>query len=84
MTQVKFCKDCRWYKNYPKALTQHICNRRTKKVLSIITGKIETGCLEESCRTERHEFILDEPCGPEAKYFEKRLSWWERLKEKMK
>lgn len=65
MTQVKFCKDCRW------------CVLGTR----IYYDQCECpDSYHSCCLTERE--LGD--CGPEAKYFEKRLTWWERLKEKMK
>jgi hypothetical protein len=82
MTQVKFCKDCRWHTRYPRH--GDYCTRPIKGNLCVVVGKIEVWALNHHCSNERKECDLLDKCGPEAKYFEKRLSWWERLKEKMK
>ena len=77
MTQVKFCKDCRWFEGI-EGLETGYCLLSYEIFKNPINGKIE--------KIYQYNFIERDfgKCGPEAKYFEKRLSWWERLKEKMK
>jgi hypothetical protein len=60
MSEVKFCKDCKWYR---KGINE-VCLR---PVINLIDGT--TTSLERYCASERY-FPDGEPCGKEAKYFE--------------
>lgn len=80
---MKFCKDCRWSNMdffYPKTFSK--CNNNKVKYYftDSVTGK--TSAAKEYCSIQRSsKFVLLGTCGPEAKYFEPRKTFIERLKE---
>lgn len=75
---VKFCKDCKHYEprpGFPVPLARDHCVRVAAKVVDVTTGeKYLTGTLDP--RRERHS---DAGCGPSARYFEKRSTFWGRV-----
>lgn len=85
MTEVKFCKDCKFQTGI-NLYGELLCSRKhklfTKKDKDLITGKYPKRYFLE-CTKERSS-KYPTWCGPEAKYFEKRKTFWSRILELFK
>jgi len=78
---MKFCKDCRWFEKEPlMSETRSKCMKPHQQDFSVsgVSGKIisKTRYCNDERRGEYYGL-----CGPEAKYFEPRKTFIERLKE---
>ena len=79
-TEPKFCKNCKFFKE--QALLDHCENPIFPKQLNLITGEFEPNfCSYLRMKHELFEYSYG-LCGPEARYYEKRLSWREKLWKK--
>ncbi|CAB3957323.1 hypothetical protein LMG7053_05255 [Achromobacter ruhlandii] len=78
---LKFCKDCKHYRPYPSVpipWASDYCLRHAAEGVDLTSGeKYLTGALDP--KKERH---ADLGCGPDARYFEKRLTFWGRILKK--
>ena len=71
-----FCVDCRHYEYSPSMHDsgRHNCRRKSWTSTDLVTGKTKTGQSAYDCALQRiggdRLFFLDEPCGPEGRFFE--------------
>jgi hypothetical protein len=76
-TEPKLCKNCKFY--HPNEYVDSCDNPIFPKRTNVVTGEVDSNfCfqLRMKHQLEGYSYGL---CGPEAHYYEKRLSWWEKL-----
>lgn len=72
---LKYCKDCKHYRPMPPVpFGSDRCHRTVAEAVDLVSGeKCLTGTLHP-----REERRSDDGCGPSARYFEKRWTFWKR------
>lgn len=85
---MKFCKDCRWCEKkdfidqYDLKQINYACLKTKKEYAQSLVDGSKNYTMVDCWRYRgKTEYGHDECCGPEAKYFEPRKTFIERLKE---
>lgn len=80
MQDLKLCKNCKFY--HPNEYVDSCDNPIFPKRKDLVSGYT----LPNYCMDLRADFTNERTihglCGPEARHFEKRLTWWEKLWKK--
>ena len=76
-TEIKLCKNCKFFKE--TAFMGKCENPIFPKQFDVVTGEYYSNLcshLRSKHQINGYSYGL---CGPEARHFEKRLTWWEKL-----
>ena len=76
-TEPKFCKNCKFFK--AGAIVDCCENPIFPKRTNVVSGEYHPNFCSDLRMTRQLEGYSYGLCGPEARYYEKRLSWWGRL-----
>jgi len=74
-TEPKLCKNCKFYQPSNIHYEFAVC---THPILDEYCDPV-SGERNSFCKILRKWSVDDGGCGKEAHYYEKRLSWWEKL-----
>ena len=79
-TEIKLCKNCKFFKE--GAILDCCENTVFPKRTNMVTGEYYPNfCSDLRMKNQLEEYSYG-LCGPEGRYYEKRLSWWEKLRNR--